>query len=335
MRNFFIRGMLCVFLWVPIGGSAEESFSDIFIFGDSLSDNGNLASVPGFEFLSMFPYDDGFSNGPRAVEVLAEGLDLDADPSLHLVRTFPLGTNFAVAGARAVTLGVPPTIDLPTQIGSFLLSRNGVAPADALYMVFIGGNDIRDARDESDRRAAKAIIREAVEGVAGAIRSLAGAGAERILVANAPDIGAIPETRALGDQKFAKRATKLTKSFNKRLAKAVRNAEWDFDLEIMEFDTFRFVRLIRKLGVRFGLFTNTDDACFFTFLGKFNPECEFGKNFENFVFFDEIHPTAKVHQLTGEAMLEVVLDDDDDDDDDHDDDYDRDNDNDNDKRSAH
>jgi phospholipase/lecithinase/hemolysin len=151
-----------------------------------------------------------------------------------------------------------------------------------------------------------------VEGAAGAIRALAGAGAERILVANAPDIGAIPETRALADRKFANRATKLTKSFNNGLAKAVRNVERDFELEILEFDIYRLIRFIRKHGIRLGLSTNTDDACFFTILGMFNPECELGRNFDSFVFFDEIHPTAKVHQLAGEAMLDVVLDADDD-----------------------
>jgi len=95
---------------------------------------------------------------------------------------------------------------------AFLLSRRGIAPADALYVIFIGGNDIRDARDEADKKFAKAIIREAVEGAAGAVRALASAGAECILVANAPDIGAIPETGALGDRKFTKRTTNLTKS---------------------------------------------------------------------------------------------------------------------------
>ena len=316
MKNFLVRGMLLLFVCVPIGGSAEERFSDIFIFGDSLSDSGNLAVLPGFEFLSMFPYDHGVSNGPRAVEVLAESLDLTADPSLHLVLNSPVGTNFAVAGARAVTLGPPPTIDLPTQIGAFLYSRRGVAPADALYVVFIGGNDIRDARDEAKKKVAKAIIREAVEGAAEAVRALAVAGAERILVANAPDIGAIPETRALGHRKFVKRTTKLTKSFNKKLAKALRKLEREFEMDILEFDTYRFIRFIRRHGVRFGLFTNTDDACFYRFLASFNPECKFGQNFASFVFFDEIHPTAAVHQLAGEAMLEVVLDAYDDDDDD-------------------
>ncbi len=137
-------------------------------------------------------------------------------------------------------------------------------------------------------------------------------------VAHPPDIGAIPESRALaaapGNRKLPKRATQLSRSFNKQLAKAVRNVERDFDLEILEFDTSRLIRFIRQHGVRLGLFTNTDDACFFTFLGAFNPECAFGLNFDSFVFFDEIHPTARVNELAGEAMLEVVLDADDDDD---------------------
>jgi phospholipase/lecithinase/hemolysin len=311
IRRFFIRGILLVFLLVPAGVSAQATFSDVFIFGDSLSDSGNLAAVPGFEALTMFPYDDGLSNGPRAVEVLADGLGLDAAPSLHVLGIFPVGTNFAVAGARAVTLGPPPTIDLPTQVGAFLLSRGGAAPAGALYVVFIGGNDIRDARDEPDKDAARAIIREAVDGTAAAIAALVGAGAQTILVASAPDIGSIPESRALaellGDHKLPKRATQLTRSFNKQLAKAVRNLERDFDLEILEFDTSRFLRNLIKKGEQLG-FTNTEDACFFSSLGAFNPECLFGLNFDQFVFFDEIHPTARVHALAGEAMLEVVLD---------------------------
>ena len=124
MRKFLVRGMLLLFVCVPIGGSAEESFSHVF------------------------------------------------------VRPSPMGTNFAVVGARTVTLGMPPTIDLQTQIGHFFFSRRGIAPADALYVIFIGGNDIRDARDEADKKFAKAIIREAAEGAADAVRVRAAAGAE-------------------------------------------------------------------------------------------------------------------------------------------------------------
>jgi len=312
-KKIVLRTILYVFLSLPIGVLADEGFSNIYIFGDSLSDNGNLAAVPGFEFLSspFLPFDSGFSNGPRAVEVLADELGLAANPSLHLVAPFPQGTNFAVAGARAVTLGTAPTIDLPTQIGAFLGSQGGLAPQDALYVVFIGGNDIRDARDIGNKRQAKAIIRQAVDGVSDAVRALAGSGAEHILVANSPDIGAIPETRALGGKKLVKKATKLTKKFNKGLKKALRKLEHDQDIDIQRFDTFRFFRFVRKNADQLG-FSNAQDACFQTAVffatgvPQFHPDCNNGLNFDEFVFFDEIHPTAKVHELTGREMAEVV-----------------------------
>ena len=321
IKKILLQVFLFVFMSLPIGVLADEGFSDIYdiyIFGGSLSDNGNLAALPNFEFLSspFLPYDSGFSNGPRAVEVLADELGLAATPSLHLLPPFyPQGTNFAVAGARAVTLGTAPTVDLPTQIGAFLGSQGGVAPKDALYVVFIGGNDIRDARDSGDKRQAKAIIREAVDGISDAIHALVSAGTEHILVANSPDIGDIPETRALGSKKFAKQATKLTKSFNKQLEKALRKLEHDLDIDIQRFDTFRFFRFVRNNAGLLG-FSNAQDACFrsavffVTGVPEFHPDCNGGLSFDEFVFFDEIHPTAKVHHLAGREMAGVVREDD-------------------------
>ncbi|MGH6636712.1 MAG: SGNH/GDSL hydrolase family protein, partial [Gammaproteobacteria bacterium] len=98
MNEFLLRPLLIVWLLFPIGSTAEPS--EIIVFGDSLSDTGNLASLPGFEFLKDPPFDRGFSNGPRAVEVLANNLGLHVNPSLHLVGP-PVGTSFAVSGARA------------------------------------------------------------------------------------------------------------------------------------------------------------------------------------------------------------------------------------------
>ena len=97
---------------VPSQITAANSFSNIYIFGDSLSDTGNLAAFPDFNFLNQPPYDRGFSNGPRAVEFLAEALGLSADPSLYLTG-LSVGTNYAVAGARARG---DEAIDLSSQI---------------------------------------------------------------------------------------------------------------------------------------------------------------------------------------------------------------------------
>lgn len=195
--------LLCLLFTLRVSASP---FSNIFVFGDSLSDTGNFAFL--FDSVSQPPYDRGFSNGPRAVEVLAENLGLKADASLY-IRPGPLvGTNFAVVVARAGGAG---PFDLTAQISAFLLSQGGTAPSDALYFVFIGGNDVRDARDAPDPIAAAGIIQNAVQTIDTDIRMLVDQGAQAIMVINVPDIGSIPESRllaeALHDPRLIKRAT--------------------------------------------------------------------------------------------------------------------------------
>ncbi len=144
LRHRVITFFAC--LLFAVGGSAQAGFSNAYILGDSLSDAGNLAAVPGYEFLLAYPYDDGFSNGPRAVEVLA-GISRPVCRSVIASGWPDLGTNYAVAGARAAGDEV---IDLGAQLSVMLFDQAGSLPSDALYVVFIGGNDIRDARDSPD-----------------------------------------------------------------------------------------------------------------------------------------------------------------------------------------
>lgn len=317
LRRSFQQIFLVVCLVVPFGSSAADQFDEIVVFGDSLSDNGTLAAVPGFEFLSspFLPFDDGFSNGPRAVEILADGLGLNALPAKYLSFVAPQGTNFAVAGARSVALPDFLPIDLPDQVDVFLASRGMIAPVGTLYVIFIGGNDVRDARDEVSQKIARRFVRNAVDGIDDAIRRLATAGAQNFLVANVPDIGAIPETGLIqeseGDKQFSRRATNLTHMFNGRLRGAIDEIRDELGVEILEFDTFNFIRAVIAEGEELG-FSNTEDACFFTnvFLETgvpvFHPECNNGLNFDQFVFFDEIHSTAAVNALAGQAMLELI-----------------------------
>ena len=301
------------------------------MFGDSLSDTGNLASVfvnfPPFQPFPTFPFFMGrISNGPVGVEILAERIDLTAGPSLHL--TFlPVGSNFAVAGARARVIS-PALIDisLATQITAFLDNQIGPAPPGALYVIFIGGNDLRDARDVLSRAEAKAIVRDAAEKVREAIEDLAEAGAHTFLLVNSPNIGAIPETRliagATDNPKLIKRARRVSKLYREELEDIAEQLEDENEIEIVEFDLFKFFKnLLRKADHL--EFTNTTDACFSSITFSFHPDCAFGANFDQFIFFDEIHPTTRVHALVGEAMFEELeVDNDDDDDGHHDDDHD-------------
>ena len=95
----YAKILLGIFLLVPLTLTAGP-FGKLIVFGDSLSDNGNLAATPEYSFLNNPPYNQGFNNGKPAVQQLAKLLDLPLSPSLYLLGGV-VGNNFAVASARA------------------------------------------------------------------------------------------------------------------------------------------------------------------------------------------------------------------------------------------
>jgi phospholipase/lecithinase/hemolysin len=222
MKTRLIHSLLILCLLAPLP-SIAGSYDKIFVFGDSLSDSGNLATLASFKFLNDLPYQNGFTNGPTAVVELAKLLKAPPlTPSLYLLNTIS-GTNFAVAGARAAGDNL---IDLNTQVGAFLSSQAGNAPNDALYILFIGGNDIRDMRDASDIKAVYSILKKATQNISNNLSLLIASGAKHIMVVNSPDIGNLPETKALAanNPNLIRRASLFTQAYNKSLADTVKRA---------------------------------------------------------------------------------------------------------------
>jgi len=316
LRNMAVACLTILVLGIPGLSSADASFSRVYVFGDSLSDTGNLAAVIG-DFPSPPFFMNRVSNGPVGVEILAKRFDLTADASLHLIGP-SVGSNYAVAGARAIS---SQPIDLNTQVMLFLANHRSTAPTDALYVVFIGGNDLRAARDMANFVDAKVIVIEAANEVGKTIETLAQAGAQTFLLVNFPNIGAIPETQliagATSNPGLIKRARRVSKLYREELEDIAELLEDENEIEIVEFDLFKFFKNLLRKADHLG-FTNTTEACFSSITFSFHPDCNFGANFDQFIFFDEIHPTARVHALVGEAMFEELEDDDDDDDDDDD-----------------
>lgn len=309
-----------------------QNFSNVYVFGDSLSDNGNLKALD-----PAMP--QRFTNGPVAVEVIAAGLGFSLTPSYHLLQTPPFGNNYAIAGAKAVDEDgneQTPDINLPTQVNAFLQIHGGQAPSDALYIVLIGGNDIRAAREiragvvfasnaqerQAIRKAAKDSVKVAALSQIDQIRKLIAAGAQHILVASAPDIGAIPETDLVSagllanaqtkqQQRKASRlpemTTKLSTQYNRILARNLVRVERQTGIDIIEYDLFDFLTDQIDNASDYG-YSNTDDACIYIFSqgGVVNPECADFPAASSFLFWDEIHPTAKAHQGAGIEILEVL-----------------------------
>lgn len=282
--------------------AADVSFSRIFVFGDSLSDTGNLASLTG-DLPSPY-YMNRISNGSVAVETLAARLGHTALASLHLIGP-AAGNNYAVAGANAA--GLEP-MDLGIQVVSFQ-ANHIIAPADALYVIFIGGNDIRDARSETISIIARAKVKAAAAKVRKAIQTLSRAGARSFLLVNSPNVGLMPETRRIAtttdDPGLIGRATTLSKLYQDELYKMTRYLKYTSRAKITRFDLFNFFNELVENADYYG-FSNTTDACFNSADSTFHPDCNSGSNFDTFIFFDEIHPTTRVHELVGEALYETI-----------------------------
>lgn len=334
MKNLKLKLVTCASLLVAAFAVNASDYSNVYVFGDSLSDNGNLHALAPEQ-----TYGERFTNGPVAVEVVAGALGFALTPSYHLAGGTS-GNNFAIAGAKAVDEDgdeATPDINLPTQVNAFLQINGGVAPSDALYIVLIGGNDIRAAREiragavfagtaeerQAIRQAANQSLKTAVESEIAQIQKLVASGAQHILVSNAPDIGAIPETDLVAagllantqtkqQERKAMRlphvVTKLSAKYNRKLDRKLARLEHQTGLDFIEYDLFSFLADQVENAEDYG-YTNTDDACAYMLSqgGALHPDCDGYVTATGFLFYDEIHPTTQAHQAAGAEIVGTLL----------------------------
>lgn len=259
---------------------AQQRFSQIVAFGDSLTDTGNLAA---FGQAPGAPYVNGrFSNGPVWVEYFSQ-----------LTRTPQVSRAFG--GATA--LGTGPT-DLPAQLNAYF-AANPSFRADQLVTLWIGSNDIlRTAQAGGD---VLGVTNRTLAANAGFVRTLAGRGARNILVFNLPDFGVIPLTAPLGAAARAQlsQVVELYRTGMFAEMDAVRNST---GANIMVVDISAAFRDIIARPAAYGL-TNVTTPCF---IASGSPPaiptgaCATAQGAAGTLFFDLLHPTTVGHSLTAQ-----------------------------------
>ena len=304
---------------------ADNHYSDLVAFGDSLSDSGNVFVLTGK--VSVRPYDASnipsapypiggktFSNGKTWVQQLAASLGLNGTtgPALR-TSTF---SNYAFGGARASS-SAGGAFDLNAQVAQYLADTGGNADSTALYSMYLGGNDVRDALSAfnaalqqtllsggtfpealaAGQAAAESRLEEAITAIADNIIAVAGAGAQHFLVPNVPNLGIVPAITALGPD-AATLATQLSFGFNLALEGALSNIEQALPVTITRFDVFALTSMLFVSPETFGL-TNVTEACL-------TPEVKAGavcKKPDDYLFWDGLHPTAAAHKILAEVAL--------------------------------
>jgi outer membrane lipase/esterase len=283
-------------------------FDAIYVLGDSLSDQGNLfaatraAAGPANALPDATRYFNGrFSNGPVYTDILAHDLGLTLGPSIAG------GNNFAYGGARTNYNTVEQVAGGPFPNGLFPWSLNaevqafsarGVHDPNALYIVFSGSNDIGDILSRNLNPAT--VIPTAVGGIVNAVQAFASAGARTVLVMNIPDLGLTPAFNFLGPP-TTNPASALSRQFNDALAGALASFT---GLNIIQFQTDDLLNAVVANPGLYGL-SNVTAPCYTGFVTP-NPGATVCANPSQYLFWDQVHPTAGVQAILAEAVRETV-----------------------------
>ena len=299
--------------------AAGAPFGSIVVFGTSLSDPGNAfalrggTNTPPDYLLDPFlvpsaPYARGghhFTNGATWIEQFARSRGLAGSVRPAFDNEGSPATNFAVGAARAREDGL--NLNLPAQVEAFLQQSGGVAPSDALYVIEMGGNDIRDALvayvTGGGPAGAGAILQQANISIGTAITTLYAAGARQFLVWRAPNVGLTPAIRRLDSVNpgAAFLARLLTQGFNAGLDGAVSQLSGLPGVSIVRLDAERILNALVTDGTAFGL-TDVTTACVTPGLAPFTCQSP-----DEFLYWDGIHPTKAVHAILAQETAAALI----------------------------
>jgi len=313
IRDITILGLVILVLGVPGISKADAEFSQIYIFGDSLADPGNIflstgliAKAP-YQLIPDAPYAIGghhFSNGKTWAEKFAQNMKL-SEGGKSALETPGINGNYAFGGARARLFGEAPPA--AAQVSIFEAHYAGNADPNALYVVQFGGNDLRDALEafSGDPTGATSgdILTDAVVSISDNIVSLYSMGARQFLVANVPNLSRTPAVLAL-DSVFpgtAFLANMLGMSYNDGLESALSGLELGLPgISIKRLNFFDIVSEVADNPENFGI-TFTEAPC----LAFGDPSGAKCSKPGEYLFWDGIHPTKVIHNAIGDKASDL------------------------------
>jgi phospholipase/lecithinase/hemolysin len=315
--------------WARPAEAALSSLTNLFVFGDSLSDSGNTGlrskQVTGtISFQPTPPYYNGqFSNGPVAVQYL---WDLYNPGDTSFQPSLAGGTNYAIGGA---TTGVSSNLAVTPQLGGLAAAYDKLGnawqlrtfaqqappfdprsslfvvwlfPSDLIYWDQTGGGPasnglspgtITDTENPASTITTDQLVGNGIGNILGTVGALYQAGARNFLVPNMPDLGKTP--LYADDPGTAAALSALSVGFNTVLKAQIDGLVLP-GADLDQFDTFSYVNeLVAGKGSL--VLDNVTDSCLAIDLvggnpPVQNPDCDP----DEYLFWDLTHPTTVVHK---------------------------------------
>ncbi|WP_415289288.1 autotransporter domain-containing protein [Brevundimonas sp. S1H14] len=264
------------------GAASAQSYNRLVVFGDSLSDNGNLYLATGGSTPASPPYGAGrFSNGP----VFTERLGFNAANFMGPVTG---SINYAFGGARTDAEAMP--LGMRVQLAQYQ-QRGGTFGANDLVSVLGGANNIFQGlpaagASTNPTGAITLVALSAAADINFIVNGIAQAGAGTVLVTNLPKLSITPQFRGTPAAPLADFAVT---TFNGALLTGLNaTAAARPGTNIILMDLFKVGDVVAANPSAFGV-SNVTQACFNGVTLCSNPD--------DYFYFDGVHPTAKGHEV--------------------------------------
>ena len=295
---------LCLIGVSHAGIQDPPKFEKLVVFGDSLSDDGNLFALT-HGTAPPPPYGETFDGTGRYFPGRFTDGEIWVDYLPSIAHHFPpitayfqdplskTATDFAIGSATSADLLKPDPAGFPAEILTYLSATGGRAAADNLYVIWIGTNDF----------AAGISPETTVANIREGIVTLAHAGAKHFIVIDIPNISLTPLVKALPSPDIAA-AKQFVAAVNLLLAielPGLASAE-RVDVDLLEINTI-FVPVVLEPAL-FG-FSNSVGAAY-------NPNAPLSPSNpvsdpNDYVFWDGYHPTTSVHFIAAEFIYKALF----------------------------
>jgi phospholipase/lecithinase/hemolysin len=258
-------------------------FKNVVIFGDSLSDTGNVYKLTNGTWPIVPPYYLGrFCNGPNWVDKL----------NLSQISNYAYGSattdnDFVQGLTKLDTIPVP---GVRQQIEMYFNNTNktNINFATTLYILWAGGNDFIFNSSLT--------IPSIINSLMNSVRDLLGNGAKNILVFNQPPFYAFPYISQLNQTTYFTYLTNLGNNATGTDINVIQNNYTNSSVQIFDIYTL----ITRILSNNSSTFSNTVNNCWnefnFTAIQILCPDPS------KYVFLDTYHFTTLVHQLIADAI---------------------------------
>ena len=319
--TWFLIAFIC---FLPLSSFAT-TIDKIVVFGDSLSDTGNVSHIFKGKIPRNPPYFAGrFSDGLIWIEKVAEKFQLNTNS----VNEF---SDHAFAGAWGSDENESDPLSyftLSSEIDDYMTfeCKDKASEANHLFVIWIGNNDYLAGNLSLDIETA---ADKTVTAIMSGIDTLIEHGAVNFLILDITDLGQTPSSVEAGLETSSRR-TQLSYAHNAKLALALQEKRLsNTSLKIIEVNLMPYFRDLVEHPANHNL-KIVDKPCYDGDYGSLDEHDKLIKsnsllkdtfynhhqiaiqnwsicpNPNDYIYWDHLHPTSYVHQLLANYTLETL-----------------------------